>query len=107
AAETLTPICLATSASRSAYVGVDSRTVAPMSSMLRTRCSLVIAPPEMQSAPSRWAPSNADQKPMKGPNENAKNKRSVEVTPAARYTWPAQIRIHQSQESSVSSHLSG
>ena len=74
----------ATSARRSAYVGVDSRTVAPSSDMVRILCSVVIAPPEMTRAPSRSAPPNAVQKPMKGPKEKAKNNRSVAVTPAAR-----------------------
>src|SRR5216683_2078494 len=106
-AEMFTPICSATLASRSAYVGVDSKTVAPTSSMLRTRCSLLIDPPETHSAPTRCAPPNADQNPMNGPNENAKKTRSEAVTPAAAYTCSAQILSHHSHESSVSSHRSG
>ena len=107
AAETLTPISRATSARRSAYVGVHSSTVAPRSSMFRTRCSLVIAPPEMHSAPRRSAPPNADQNPMNGPKEKAKKTRSAAVTPAAPYTCSAQIRVHHSHESAVSSQRKG
>ena len=44
---------------------------------------------------------------MNGPKENAKNTRSRAVTPAAPYTWSAQIRSHQSHDSAVSSHRSG
>src|SRR4029077_20730092 len=97
----------ATSASRRAYVGVDSSTVAPTSAMLRARCSLVIAPPEMHSAPSRCAPPKADQKPTNGPNEKAKNTRSAAVTPAAAYTCSAQIRSHHSHEADGSSRRRG
>ena len=52
--------------------------------MVRTRCSLVMEPPDMQSAPSLSAPPNADQNPMNGPNEKARNTRSAGVTDAAR-----------------------
>ena len=62
----------------------DRRTVAPTSSMVRNLCSLVIAPPEIHSAPNCCAPPNADQKPMNGPNEKAKKTRSAAVTFAAR-----------------------
>src|SRR5439155_4779399 len=74
----------ATSARRSAYVGVDRSTVAPRSRMVRTRCSLVIEPPDLQSAPSLSATPEADQDPMNGPNEKARNTRSAGVTDAAR-----------------------
>src|SRR5258708_38228574 len=96
---TSTPTSRARDAMRSAYVGVASSTVAPTSRMFRTRCSVVIAPPEIASAPTRSAPANADQKPINGPNENAKNTRSDDVTPAARYTWSDQIRNHHSHDS--------
>src|SRR5690349_11012350 len=75
--------------------------------MLRTRCSLVIAPPEMHIAPSLSAPPNADQKPMNGPKENAKKTRSAAVTPAARYTWSDQMPVHHTHDSAVSSQRSG
>ena len=81
-----TPRPRPTSAIRSAYVGVESSTVASRSRRLRTRCSVVIPAPESASAPNRSAPPNADQNPMKGPNENAKKIRSPLPTPAARYT---------------------
>src|ERR1700730_5069178 len=101
------PSSLATSANRNAYVGVESSTVAPTSIMLRNLCSLVIAPPEMVSAPNRCAPPNADQKPMNGPNEKARKTRSPAFTPAARSTSSAQIRSHHSHDSTVSSHRRG
>src|SRR6266571_4534887 len=75
--------------------------------MLRNRCSLVMAPPEMQSAPSRWAPPNADQNPMNGPNEKAKKMRSAAVTPAAGYTCSDHMRSHHSHDSAVSSQRRG
>ena len=75
--------------------------------MVCTRCSLVMAPPEMHREPRRSAPLNADQNPRNGPNENAQNTRSAPVTPAARYTCSAQIRAHQSHEPAVSSQRSG
>jgi len=66
-----------------------------------------MAPPAIAIAPSRSAPPKADQKPMKGPKEKARKIRSVAPTPAAPYTWSAQIRRHQSHDSAVSSQRSG
>ena len=60
------------------------RTLAPVATIAATRSPVDIAPPVMQSDPSASAPANADQKPMNGPNENAKKTRSAAVTPAAR-----------------------
>src|SRR5260370_37584974 len=101
------PSDCAASESRIAYVGVEQRTVARSSSMVRSRCSVVIAPPGMTSAPNRSAPENADQKPIKGPKEEAKKTRSRGSTPAEREMWSTQIRIHQAQDSEVSSERSG
>src|SRR5438477_11093920 len=101
------PSSRATSTIRSAYVGVDSSTVASSSMTLRTRCSVLIPAPEMASAPSRSAPPNADQNPMNGPNENAKKTRSPGPKPAARYTWSDQMDSHQAHDSGVSSQRSG
>jgi hypothetical protein len=76
------PLLCATSASRMAYVGVEQRTVALRSIIVRSRCSVVIAPPGMTIAPNRSAPPKADQNPMNGPKENAKKTRSSWRTPA-------------------------
>jgi hypothetical protein len=73
----------------------------------RARCSVLMAPPGITSAPSCSAPAKADQKPMKGPNEKARKTRSRAPTPAALYTCSAQIRRHHPQDSAVSSQRSG
>ncbi len=78
------PAACAASAMRIAYVGVEQSTVVRSSIMVRNRCSVVIAPPGMTSAPRRSAPENADQKPIKGPKEKAKKIRSFGSTPADR-----------------------
>src|ERR1700694_169534 len=67
--------------------------------MVRSRCSVVIAPPGMTSAPRRSAPEKADQKPMNGPKEKAKKTRACGCRPADREMWSAQIRTHQAQDS--------
>src|SRR2546422_497671 len=50
------------------------------------RWSELIAPPAITSAPSLSAPAEADQKPMKGPNERARNTRSSDPVPA-QHLW--------------------
>src|SRR5512147_2792876 len=74
--------------------------------MAFSRCAVDWPPPEIASAPSFRAPSQPDQKPIKGPNENAKKIRSAGVTPAASRTV-FQHPAHHCQESSVSSQYIG
>ena len=81
---------------------MQTSTVASLAAIARTRCSELMPPPGMISAPSLRAPSQALQKPMKGPNEKAKKMRSPLRTPAPAYTSPQQ-RPHQSQLPAVSS----
>ena len=63
-------------------------------------------PPGITIAPIFLVPSTVAQKPIKGPNENARNTRSAEVTPAAFKTCPQQSP-HHSQLSGVSTTRSG
>ena len=65
-----------------------------------------MAPPEIDNAPMKRAASNADQNPMNGPNENAKNTVSFAVTPAPRYTG-IQQRANHAQLLSVSNQRKG
>jgi hypothetical protein len=51
--------------------------------MARNLAALLKPPPGMLKAPSASPASNASQKPMNGPNENAKKTRSFAATPAA------------------------
>jgi hypothetical protein len=63
-------------------------------------------PPGKQKHPSRNTASNADQNPMKGPNENAKKNLSCRVTPAAEKIC-SQFPTMWSQLSRVSSQRMG
>ena len=100
------PSSLATSARRRAYVGVQQRTLAPWVKMARNLASLLKPPPGMLNAPSASLASNASQKPMNGPNENAKKIRSAALTPAAR-KMSLQFSIIHCQLSGVSSQRNG
>src|SRR5439155_27240197 len=82
--ERSTPSSRATSARRSAYVGVHTRTVAWVAMSASSRSLEDIAPPEIARAPRCSAPAKADQNPTNGPKEKQKNRRSPAVTPAAR-----------------------
>ena len=100
------PSSLATSARRRAYVGVQQRTLAPWVKMARNLAALLKPPPGMLKAPSASPASNASQKPMNGPNENAKKTRSAALTPAAR-KMSLQFSIIHCQLSGVSSQRNG
>ena len=60
----------------------------------------------MTRLPRAEAPSKAAQKPMNGPKEKGKRKRSSRVTPAA-VKRMAQIFLNHAQESAVSSQRMG
>ena len=78
------PLSAATSANRSAYVGVQQMTVGASVSTSASLASLDMPPAGMQCA-SIWQPaSNAVQNPRNGPNEKGNRMRSRAPTPAAR-----------------------
>ena len=88
------PCEAATSASHSAYVGVQQTTEASIVSIRRSRRRLDMPPPGTHCAPMRDPASNASQKPRNGPNENGKKMRSPGPTCAARKTVFQQSSNH-------------
>ena len=96
----------ATSARRNAYVGVQHRTFALLSRIIRNRATLLSPPPGKQRQLNRSADSNASQKPRNGPKEKANITRSPAPTFAARKISD-QLSIIASQLSGVSSQRNG
>src|SRR5437867_11378961 len=67
----------ATSAIRSGYVGVQQMTVTLLSRIIWRRAPVERPPVGIQRWPMEAADSKAAQKPMKGPKEKVKMKRSA------------------------------